>query len=175
LSLRCESADWRRASTTIRDETRVLRLHKTERQLQLERLARSYSLAVSKLPDGRGDLGDARATGRLVDAKVARVAAWLLPSGSLDPQMRHDSGPNLILIERCLAAVISAVEHARDQLPDAAVESFFRAHCELRIALEPLLASIDLDLRRRVADLIAADEAPSPFCTSSARSSCRAS
>lgn len=158
---RCPLADECAIATLERDRAvePVLELRKTDAQLRLERHASVYDIAAGSL-----DLGEAASAAALVAPITARIAGWLLPNGRLDPGCAADTGPNLLLLERCMAIAIITVDQGRERLEAAAVDTFIEAHRALRRALDPLFLAVDLELRRHVADLITASRAPSPFC-----------
>lgn len=114
---------------------------------RLHRAARALAFGLSK--DGQ-DMTDVT----LFMAKCVRVG---MAVGEDDTEMFGDVAPNLLLLERLRGELAARIEASSEETR-AAAETIDRV-------LQPLFAKLDDESRRHMADLVARNEAPSPFCT----------
>lgn len=135
------------------------RLHHAAWQYGLAVVARCQALAVDAPELGRLPL---KADAMLVAVKGRRVAGYLSDAGTLEDEAAlADGAPNLLLIERIMAAIDEALAVQSPDSPGAA--ACRAARDELRGLLAPLLASLPARYRDEIHARVLAGSAPSPF------------
>jgi hypothetical protein len=121
--------------------------------------ARLYKSALA-IVSGLAQTGDPEATQGITIfvQKSARISMFVSEGARAGDAWDADAIPNLLLLERLRAGLGPRFEGAADDLKRA-IDTFDRS-------LAPLLASVGDEPRRELADLIAQNAAPSPFCVS---------
>lgn len=135
--------------------------------VRLRNLCRAYAFAVLAVREAlaaeRSDLASdhLRADAMLVAVKGSRVACQLSRAGGLHEAALMDGAPNLLLIERLVAAIDARVPAELDRPGCAAAYS--SARDDLRRALQPLLRALPSRFREELQLRMLTGSAPSPF------------
>ncbi len=102
-----------------------------------------------------------RADAMLVAVKGSRVACQLSRAGGLHEAALMDGAPNLLLLERLVAAIDARVPAELDRPRCAA--AYCSARDDLRRALQPLLRALPARFREELQLRMLTGSAPSPF------------
>jgi hypothetical protein len=142
--------------------------------VRLRHVCRAYAFAVlavrEALVAGRGDGGaerseiapdHLRADAMLVAVKGSRVACQLSRAGGLHEAALMDGAPNLLLLERLVAAIDARLPV---EVGDEGCAAAYRAaRDDLRRALQPLLRALPSRYREELQLRMLTGSAPSPF------------
>ncbi len=142
--------------------------------VRLRHLCRAYAFAVLAVREAvvadRGEAGadrsdlapdHLRADAMLVAVKGSRVACQLSRAGGLHEAALEDGAPNLLLLERLVAAIDARVPVAVGV--EGCAAAYRSARDDLRRALQPLLRALPSRYREELQLRMLTGSAPSPF------------